>query len=115
MSMKDGTMKTRRGLQACSALFSLTPLVYSQFNVLNCCRFKGSDDYLRTKFEEYISAALASVRYRDFMAKGEVNGVLITGGSGLFSKGYIVVVRVLIVLDIQAEMQTPQKTSTPCG
>jgi hypothetical protein len=47
-------------------------------------RFKGSDDYLRTKFEEYVSAALASVRYRDFVAKGEVNGVMITGGSGAF-------------------------------
>jgi hypothetical protein len=47
-------------------------------------RFKGSDDYLRTKFEEYVSAALASVRYRDFVAKGEVNGILITGGSGPF-------------------------------
>ncbi|KAJ7432406.1 transport protein Avl9-domain-containing protein [Mycena latifolia] len=44
--------------------------------------FKGSDDYLRTKFEEYITAALASVRYRDFMAKGEGNGVIISGGSG---------------------------------
>ncbi|KIK69782.1 hypothetical protein GYMLUDRAFT_150632 [Collybiopsis luxurians FD-317 M1] len=38
--------------------------------------FKGSDDYLRVKFDEYISAALAAVRYRDFLAKGE--GVLIT-------------------------------------
>ncbi|KAF7768267.1 hypothetical protein Agabi119p4_7510 [Agaricus bisporus var. burnettii] len=45
-------------------------------------RFKGSDDYLRTKFEEYISAALSSVKYRDFVAKGEGNGVLITGGTG---------------------------------
>ncbi|KAF7314639.1 UDENN domain-containing protein [Mycena kentingensis (nom. inval.)] len=44
--------------------------------------FKGSDDYLRTKFEEYISAALSSVRYRDFMAKGQANGVLISGGTG---------------------------------
>nr|GAT49338.1 predicted protein [Mycena chlorophos] len=41
--------------------------------------FKGSDDYLRTKFEEYISAALASVKYRDFLAKGQGNGVLIGG------------------------------------
>ncbi|KAF7422495.1 late secretory pathway protein avl9 [Pleurotus ostreatus] len=45
-------------------------------------RFKGSDDYLRSKFEEYISAALSSVRYGDFMAKGEGNGVIITGGIG---------------------------------
>ncbi|KAK0202084.1 transport protein Avl9-domain-containing protein [Desarmillaria ectypa] len=45
-------------------------------------QFKGSDDYLRTKFEDYITAALASVRYRDFVAKGEGNGVIITGGTG---------------------------------
>ncbi|KAJ6524304.1 hypothetical protein DFH09DRAFT_188088 [Mycena vulgaris] len=44
--------------------------------------FKGSEDYLRTKFEEYISAALSSVRYRDFLANGEGNGVIISGGSG---------------------------------
>ncbi|KXN82796.1 Late secretory pathway protein AVL9 [Leucoagaricus sp. SymC.cos] len=45
-------------------------------------QFKGSDDYLRTKFEEYISAALSSVKYRDFVMKGEGSGVLITGGTG---------------------------------
>ncbi|KAI0317619.1 transport protein Avl9-domain-containing protein [Amylostereum chailletii] len=45
-------------------------------------QFKGSDDYLRTKFEEYISAALASVKYGDFLAKGESSGVLITPGAG---------------------------------
>ncbi|KAH9969823.1 transport protein Avl9-domain-containing protein [Russula dissimulans] len=45
-------------------------------------RFKGSDDYIRIKFEEYISAALASVKYGDFLAKGESSGVLITPGSG---------------------------------
>ncbi|KII90891.1 hypothetical protein PLICRDRAFT_549534 [Plicaturopsis crispa FD-325 SS-3] len=44
--------------------------------------FKGSDDYLRSKFEEYVSAALASVKYRDFVSKGEGAGVMITGGSG---------------------------------
>jgi molybdopterin biosynthesis enzyme MoaB len=35
------------------------------------------------QFEEYVSAALASVRYRDFVAKGEASGVLITGGTGM--------------------------------
>ncbi|KAF9560885.1 hypothetical protein CPC08DRAFT_459598 [Agrocybe pediades] len=45
-------------------------------------QFKGSDDYLRSKFEEYISAALSSVKYRDFVAKGVNNGVMITGGTG---------------------------------
>lgn len=44
--------------------------------------FKGSDDYLRAKFEEYVSAALASVRYREFLAKGKVNNVIITGTGG---------------------------------
>ncbi|KAF9054829.1 transport protein Avl9-domain-containing protein [Panaeolus papilionaceus] len=44
--------------------------------------FKGSDDYLRSKFEEYISAALSTVKYQDFMSKGEQSGVIITGGSG---------------------------------
>lgn len=37
------------------------------------------------QFEEYISAALSSVKYRDFIAKGEGNGVLITGGAGLLT------------------------------
>ncbi|KAF8500783.1 transport protein Avl9-domain-containing protein [Russula emetica] len=45
-------------------------------------RFKGSDDHLRIKFEEYISAALASVKYGDFFTKGENSGVLITPGTG---------------------------------
>ncbi|KAF5317501.1 hypothetical protein D9619_013175 [Psilocybe cf. subviscida] len=45
-------------------------------------QFKGSDDYLRSKFEEYISAALSSVKYRDFISKGENAGVIITGGTG---------------------------------
>lgn len=36
------------------------------------------------KFEEYISAALASVKYGDFLAKGENSGVLITPGTGAY-------------------------------
>ncbi|KAL0069134.1 hypothetical protein AAF712_003820 [Marasmius tenuissimus] len=43
-------------------------------------QFRGSDDYLRVKFEEYISAALAAVRYKDFLAKTEGAGVV--GGTG---------------------------------
>ncbi|TFK52308.1 hypothetical protein OE88DRAFT_1734326 [Heliocybe sulcata] len=45
-------------------------------------QFKGSDDYLRSKFEEYVSGALSSVKYADFIAKGEGSGVMITGGTG---------------------------------
>ncbi|EPQ50978.1 hypothetical protein GLOTRDRAFT_141142 [Gloeophyllum trabeum ATCC 11539] len=45
-------------------------------------QFKGSDDYLRSKFEEYISGALSSVKFADFIAKGEGGGVMITGGTG---------------------------------
>ncbi|KAG9315875.1 transport protein Avl9-domain-containing protein [Chiua virens] len=44
--------------------------------------FKGSDDYLRAKFEEYVSAALASVRYREFLSKGKGNGTIIAGTGG---------------------------------
>jgi hypothetical protein len=44
--------------------------------------FKGSDDYLREKFHEYITFALSSVKYQDFLAKGDGSGVLITGGTG---------------------------------
>ncbi|EIN12866.1 hypothetical protein PUNSTDRAFT_50093 [Punctularia strigosozonata HHB-11173 SS5] len=44
--------------------------------------FKGSDDYLRTKFEEYVFAALSSIKYADFLAKGDGSGVVIAGGSG---------------------------------
>jgi len=43
-------------------------------------QFRGSEDYLRTKFEEYVSAALSSVKYADFLARGNQNGVLISDG-----------------------------------
>ncbi|KAI0772283.1 transport protein Avl9-domain-containing protein [Irpex lacteus] len=45
-------------------------------------QFKGSDDYLRQKFEEYILGALASVKYSNFLAKGQSNGVVIADGAG---------------------------------
>ena len=45
-------------------------------------RFKGSDDYLRAKFEEYIAAALSSIKYQSFLSKGKGSGVIITGGTG---------------------------------
>ncbi|KAF5377978.1 hypothetical protein D9615_006666 [Tricholomella constricta] len=51
-------------------------------NPTQSMQFKGSDDYLRTKFEEYVSAALSTVKYQDFVSKGEGSGVMITGGSG---------------------------------
>ncbi|KAI0770101.1 transport protein Avl9-domain-containing protein [Fomes fomentarius] len=45
-------------------------------------QFKGSDDYLRQKFEEYIYAALSSVKYTAFLSKGQGGGVVIADGSG---------------------------------
>ncbi|KAG9128479.1 late secretory pathway protein avl9 [Ceratobasidium sp. 392] len=42
-------------------------------------QFKGSDDYLRTKFEEYIYAALSTVKYADFLNKGKQSEVLVPG------------------------------------
>ncbi|RDX53517.1 hypothetical protein OH76DRAFT_1399439 [Lentinus brumalis] len=44
--------------------------------------FRGSDDYLRQKFEEYIMAALSSVKYTAFLSRGQGNGVVISDGSG---------------------------------
>ncbi|KAI5118799.1 hypothetical protein M0805_005141 [Coniferiporia weirii] len=45
-------------------------------------QFKGSDDYIRTKFEEYVTAALASVKHDEFLAKTERSDVMITGADG---------------------------------
>ncbi|KNZ73160.1 Late secretory pathway protein avl9 [Termitomyces sp. J132] len=45
-------------------------------------QFKGSDDYLRSKFEEYVFAALSVVKYQDFLVKSAANGVMVTNGSG---------------------------------
>jgi hypothetical protein len=47
------------------------------------CLWEGGAEAVGMKFEEYISAALASVKYGDFLAKGENSGVLITPGSGV--------------------------------
>ncbi|KAI0712430.1 transport protein Avl9-domain-containing protein [Earliella scabrosa] len=51
-------------------------------SVNSSMHFKGSDDYLRQKFEEYIMGALSSVKYTAFLAKGQGNGVVIADGSG---------------------------------
>jgi len=45
---------------------------------------------IHIQFEEYISAALSSVKYRDFVLKGEGGGVLITGGVGKFLQKSII-------------------------
>ncbi|EKM52115.1 uncharacterized protein PHACADRAFT_128297 [Phanerochaete carnosa HHB-10118-sp] len=45
-------------------------------------QFKGSDDFLRQKFDEYISGALSCVKYSDFLNKGQGSGVMITDGAG---------------------------------
>ncbi|KAG6898417.1 hypothetical protein C0992_004128 [Termitomyces sp. T32_za158] len=45
-------------------------------------QFKGSDDYLRSKFEEYVFAALSVVKYQDFLAKSAANRVMVTNGAG---------------------------------
>ncbi|KAG6919256.1 hypothetical protein DXG01_008052 [Tephrocybe rancida] len=58
-----------------------TPALQTR-SLLGAFRFKGSDDYLRTKFEEYVSAALSTVKYQDFVSKSAGGGVMITGGSG---------------------------------
>ena len=42
-------------------------------------RFRGSDDDLRARFEEYICAALSTVKYSDFLAKGKAGDISIVG------------------------------------
>lgn len=42
-------------------------------------RFKGSDDYLRTKFEEYICGVLSSIKFNEYQAKNHKT-VLINPG-----------------------------------
>lgn len=46
------------------------------------CGLESDANVVDMEFEEYISAALASVKYGDFLTKGENSGVLITPGSG---------------------------------
>ncbi|KAG6815037.1 hypothetical protein H0H87_005684, partial [Tephrocybe sp. NHM501043] len=55
---------------------------WNEENPTSTLQFKGSDDYLRTKFEEYVSAALSTVKYQDFVSKTAGSGVTITAGSG---------------------------------
>lgn len=42
-------------------------------------RFRGSDDDLRQRFEEYLCAALASIKYADFVTKGQTQDLTIVG------------------------------------
>ncbi|QRW27025.1 Late Secretory pathway protein AVL9 [Rhizoctonia solani] len=51
-------------------------------------QFKGSDDYLRAKFEEYIYTALSTVKYADFLNKGKQSEVLVPGTASESSVPY---------------------------
>nr|ODN81349.1 hypothetical protein L203_05604 [Cryptococcus depauperatus CBS 7841] len=45
--------------------------------------FRGSDDDLRARFEEYILSALSSIKYADFITKGQASDIsIIASGSG---------------------------------
>lgn len=60
-------------------------------------QFLGSDDYLRGKFEEYICSMLSSVKYSDYLLKGEMAQVTIVvpdaGTSDAFGAEFISVFR----------------------
>lgn len=45
---------------------------------MRACRFVGSDDYLRAKFEEYICSVLSAIKFVDFLDKGKAGQVLIS-------------------------------------
>lgn len=53
------------------------------------------------KFEEYISAALASFKYGDFLAKGDHSGVLITPGSGLVSSRTLTTIPLILSVPLR--------------
>ena len=42
-------------------------------------RFRGSDDDLRQRFEEYICAALSAIKFTDFLLKGQASDLTIVG------------------------------------
>ncbi|WVF67348.1 hypothetical protein IAT40_002103 [Kwoniella sp. CBS 6097] len=44
--------------------------------------FRGSDDDLRSRFEEYICAALSSIKYADFVSKAKTSDISIVGVGG---------------------------------
>lgn len=48
-------------------------------DVVDRYRFRGSDDDLRSRFEEYICAALSSLKYADFLSKGQAQDISILG------------------------------------
>lgn len=49
-------------------------------------RFKGSDDYLRIKFEEYISGALSSIKFHEYHAMN--NGTVLMNPGENASQGH---------------------------
>jgi len=56
-------------------------IIYGKRFGIHFC-LNSLDAYIFFQFEEYISAALATVKYRAFIERGDNNGVMITGGSG---------------------------------
>ncbi len=45
-------------------------------------RYHGSDDDLRSRFEEYICSALSAIKYSDFMASGQATDPVMMGMPG---------------------------------
>ncbi|KAG8903085.1 late secretory pathway protein avl9 [Tulasnella sp. 403] len=45
-------------------------------------QFKGSDDYLRAKFEDYVCSSLASVKYADYLLKTGSGDLGVVGATG---------------------------------
>jgi len=72
VSWNDSDPTRPLGMQS---VFTLLPVL----GVYTIYRFKGSDDYLRTKFEEYISGALSSMKFHEYQAKNNMT-VLVNPG-----------------------------------
>lgn len=53
-------------------------------------RFRGSDDDLRARFEEYICSALSAIKLEDFVRKGKQSDIAIVGIGTLYPQDYLI-------------------------
>lgn len=94
--------------QGSKAVMTICVLRYANIIV----KLVGSSE-LAVQFDEYISAALSSVKYADFIAKGEASGVLISGaGTAKCTPSY----RSFTHRSFRQAVTTTQRSIlTPCG
>lgn len=76
------TLTFHSGGRPASRIHVSPPVFFTRLPIMDLTfiiRFKGSDDDLRSRFEEYICAALSSIKYADFIVKGRQQDIAIVG------------------------------------